>query len=585
MKKLIFRTLLILISVIFMMQVNVFATIIVSTDKEVDSGSGNVDISVTSKQALGSYELKLTDTAGLELVSSSGGEISADKKTITGSSSTGITNLGKYTFKVPTVTENKTYNVKFSISKMETVDLDVIANETNIAVIKVKAPAPKPDPKPDPEPTTPPTTGGNTQTETPPPVTTVKKSSEARLSNLGIQPNDFRGFRKDIYEYNVTVPNGVSEVDVYAEKVDAKASVKGTGKVSLKEGANTVDVIVTAEDGKTTKTYKLKINRRTAEEENAIQSEARLSNLGIKPEEYDFKGFNKDKTEYAVEIPSDIKEIEVYASAVNSNSQITGIGMITLEDGDNTLEIDVISENGTKKTYTIKVTRTAAKVDEKEPEEEKFGLSDLSIIGLNLTPKFDGQTYEYKVDLTENLSELEIVTEKTDTDATIEIIGNENLKDGENVITILVKNEETEEVATYQIIVNKVLAKEEVVMSWLKPSTWGKEEYIKITLIIVLIILIISAIILKIQIRKDDKKKHEIEFPGAEALDKAIAEHQELAEEESVETVTETHSEHLEFEKSNYLEDIAKQRLEQNENSNVYEDDFAPTIRRRRRRD
>jgi hypothetical protein len=73
--------------------------------------------------------------------------------------------------------------------------------------------------------------------------------------------------------------------------------------------------------------------------------------------------------------------------------------------------------------------------------------------------------------LTEDLSELEIVTEKTDKDAKIEIIGNENLKAGENVITILVKNEETEEVATYQIIVNKVLAKEEVVMSWLKPST------------------------------------------------------------------------------------------------------------------
>ena len=579
MKKLIFRTLLILISIIFMMQVNVFATIIVSTDKEVDSGSGNVTISVTSKQALGSYELKLTDTAGLELVSSSGGEISSDKKTITGSSSTGITNLGTYTFKVPTVTENKTYNVKFLISKMETTNLDVIPNEPNTAVIKVKAPAPKTDP----DPLTPPTTGGNTQTETPP-TTTVKKSSEARLSNLGINPNDFRGFRKDIYEYSVTVPNGVSEVDVYAEKIDAKASIKGTGKVALKEGANTVDVIVTAEDGKTTKTYKLKINRRTAEEENAIQSEARLSELGIKPEEYDFKGFDKDKTEYSVEIPSDVEEIEVYAEAVNSNCQITGIGMITLEEGDNTLTIDVISENGTKKTYTIKVTRKEAEVVEKEPEE-KFGLSNLSIIGLTLSPKFDGETYEYKVDLTEDLTELEIKTEKTDKDSKIEIIGNENLQEGENVITILVKNEETEEVATYQIIVNKVLAKEEAVMSWLKPSTWGKEEYIKIALIIVLIILIISAIILKIQIGKENKKNHEIDFPGAEALDKAIAEHQELAEEEMVEAVTETHSEQCEFEKTNYLEDIAKQRLEQNENSNVYEDDFAPTTRRRRRRD
>ena len=565
MKKLVFRTLLILIITIFMLQVNVFATVIVSTDKIVDSGSGNVTISVTSKQTLGSYELKLTDTAGLELVGSSGGEISADKKTITGSSSSGITNLGTYTFKVPTVTADKTYNVKFSISKMETVDLESVANETNTAVIKVKAPAPVT--KPDPEPSTPPTTGGNTQTENPP-ATTVKKSSEARLKNFGIEPNDFSGFKKDKYEYGTTVPNKVSEVNVYAEPVDGKATITGTGKVTLKEGNNTVEVKVTAEDGKTTKTYKLTINRRSADEENVVQSEARLSNLGIRPEEYDFEGFNKDKTEYSVEIPSDVKEIEVYAEAVNSNCQITGVGMITLEEGDNTLKIDVISENGTKKTYTIKVTRTVAKVD-KEPEEEKFGLSDLSIIGLKLNPKFDGETYEYRVDLTEDLSELEIKTEKTDKDATVEIIGNENLKDGENVITILVKNEETEEVATYQIIVNKVVAQEEIVMSWLKPSTWGKEEYIKIALIIVLIILIISAIILKVQITKEENKNKEIDFPGAEELDKAIAEHQELAEEEN--------------EKANYLEDIAKARLEEEQNLNVFEEDFAPKAKRRGR--
>jgi len=439
-----------------------------------------------------------------------------------------------------------------------------------------------------PEPSTP-TTNNNSKPETPP-TTTVKKSSEARLSNLGIEPHDFNGFSKNINQENwsAQVPNDVTEVEVYATPKDSKATVKGTGKVALKEGANTVEIKVTAEDGKTTKTYKLTINRRSADEENVVQSEARLSNLGIRPEEYDFEGFNKDKTEYSVEIPSDVEEIEVYAEAVNSNCQITGVGMITLEEGDNTLKIDVISENGTKNTYTINVKRTEAEVVDEEPEE-KFGLSDLSIVGLNLSPKFDGKTYEYTVDLTEDLSELEIVTEKTDKDATIEIIGNENLQEGENVITILVKNEETEEVATYQIIVNKTIAEEEVVMSWLKPSTWGKEEYIKIAIIVVLIILIISAIILKIQIGKENNKNNEIDFPGADELDKAIAEHQELAEEEHfseeevVEVAQEPQYQQESIENTNYLEDIAKQRLGENEVTNVFEDDFAPKSKRKGR--
>ena len=164
------------------------------------------------------------------------------------------------------------------------------------------------------------------------------------------------------------------------------------------------------------------------------------------------------------------------------------------------------------------------------------------------------------------------------------------MQQGENVITILVKNEKTKENATYQIIVDNNVTVEEVIQSsWLKPSTWGKEEYIKIALIIVLIILIIIAIILKIQISKENKMNHEIDFPGADELDKAIAEHQELAEEEhfSKEEVTEVAQvpqfQHADMENPNYLEDIAKQRLVENENTNVFEDDFAPRAKRKGR--
>ena len=37
-----------------------------------------------------------------------------------------------------------------------------------------------------------------------------------------------------------------------------------------------------------------------------------------------------------------------------------------------------------------------------------------------------------------------------------------------------------DETTTYQIIVNKNIVIEEITMNWLKPSTWGKEEIIKI---------------------------------------------------------------------------------------------------------
>ena len=323
MRRRLLKILLVLIIAIFSIQLKVQAAVITSTDKQVQSNSGNVTISVTSKQALGSFKLKLIDTAGLTLENTTKGsssfEVSNDKLTITGSSSDGITNLGTFTFKVPTVTSDTTYKIKFSITGMESTNLETIADESNTANITVKAPVVETPKEPE-TPTTPPAT--------------VTKSSEARLSNFGIKPNDFSGFKRDKYEYSTTVPNDVSEVEVYADVIkDSNATVKGTGKVSLKEGDNTVEVTVTAEDGKTTKTYTLTIKRKTAAEEASENGEARLKSLGIKPKEYDFTGFDSEKTEYSVEVPNEVEEIEVYATAMNSNAQITGTGMITLEEG------------------------------------------------------------------------------------------------------------------------------------------------------------------------------------------------------------------------------------------------------------
>ena len=412
-----------------------------------------------------------------------------------------------------------------------------------------------------------------TKPETPPALAT--KSSEAKLKNLGIKPDeyDFSGFSKNRNKENweVTVPNSVTEVTVYGTPLDEKAKVEGTGKVSLKEGNNTAKIKVTAEDGKTTKTYTLTIKRKTAAEEAVENGEARLKNLGIKPEEYDFTGFDSEKTEYSVELPNEIEEVEVYATAKDSKAQITGTGMITLKEGINELPVEVIAVDGTKKVYTLKVTR-------KESEEigatttNTFGLSTLSISGLKLNSKFDVETYEYTVELEEDINSLDIQVEANEENATVEVIGNENLKQGENTITILVTNNETQEVVTYQVIVNKNIVQQEQIVqkSWLKPETWGKEEKIKIAIIIVLIILIIWAIILKIKISKESDSKRNVALPGADELDKAIAEHQELSEETNNLEENDTEFKYTSENQvnPNYIEEIAKNRLSTDEDLN-----------------
>ena len=136
--------------VLLALQINVNA-VITSTDKVVETGE-NVTITIKSGKALGAYTINLTDAGGLTLISSSGDQVSADYKTISGSSTTGITNLGTYTFKTPSVSKDTKYNVKFIIKGMETPELESLPDESNMATVTVKAKQTTPDPTPTPEP-------------------------------------------------------------------------------------------------------------------------------------------------------------------------------------------------------------------------------------------------------------------------------------------------------------------------------------------------------------------------------------------------------------------------------------------------
>lgn len=309
-------------------------------------------------------------------------------------------------------------------------------------------------------------------------------------------------------------------------------------------------------------------------------TEARLSNLGIKEKAYDFKGFKRDNTDYSVEVPNDVTSLTVYATPVDSKAKVAGTGKVNLKEGKNAVKVTVTAESGNTKTYNLTITRKAS-TDAKEETTNTtnetdnsntttstsstvFGLSSIEIKDVILNPDFDTEIYQYTVDLNKNVDSLDIATIATDDDTTVEVAGNENLQDGENIITIVVQGKKNKKTATYQITVNKNVETEDgeaehaKEVNWLKPSTWGKEEIIKLILAVVLVILIIIAVILKIKLSKDKKKNDDIDLPGADELDKAIAEHQELTELKQLENNLEKQWEpDDDDENMNYIEDIA----------------------------
>lgn len=217
--------------------------------------------------------------------------------------------------------------------------------------------------------------------------TSNTKSSNANLSNLGIRPNDFSGFSPNKTSYSVTVPNDVTTVEIYANKGQSGQKISGTGSKTLQEGSNTYKIVVTAEDGKTQKTYTLTINRQAGE--------------------------NKDQ--------ENSEEVENTENTENTNEN---------------------TEN---------------------EEEIKFGLKELSIEGVTLSPEFQTGVYEYTTKLIGEANNLNIKATATDEKAKVEITGNENLQEGENTVTILVTNENGDETVAYQIKVTKSLVDEEAI--------------------------------------------------------------------------------------------------------------------------
>lgn len=282
-------------------------------------------------------------------------------------------------------------------------------------------------------------------------------------------------------------------------------------------GSKSCSIKVVANTGGTTNN-----NNNNNNNTNTKSSVATLANLGIKPN--DFSGFTPSKKSYAVTVPNNVESIEVYASKGQSGQTISGTGTKSLKEGTNTFTITVTAED--KKTtnqYTITVTREA-KEEEKpeEPEEqeepntekptqEKFGLSTLIVSGVSLDPNFSTDVFEYKVKLTEDKDKLDIKTVSTDEKAKIEVTGNENLQEGENIITILVTDESGEKTATYQIIVEKNLVDQEELAK--QKEQEEKDKQMKMILIGGAgALLVIIAIIIIIMIKRKRNRQYAEEF-------------------------------------------------------------------------
>ena len=173
--------------------------------------------------------------------------------------------------------------------------------------------------------------------------------------------------------------------------------------------------------------------------ENSYLAHLEVDIEGISPE------FSRDITQYYLIVDLEVEEIKVTAIAEDAKSQISITGNRELEEGENIIYIVVTAEAGNTTTYVINVTKTD------DAERANANLKSLSIKGFNIYPSFKPNIYGYNLTITETLQQLEILAEAENEKATIEITGNENLLEGDNIIKIIVTAEDGQTKREYKI--------------------------------------------------------------------------------------------------------------------------------------
>ena len=184
------------------------------------------------------------------------------------------------------------------------------------------------------------------------------------------------------------------------------------------------------------------------------------------------KTYNNPAKSITVKVSNDVTSAKIVPTTSNGESyKISKENPVKLEEGTNTVKITLASGN----VYTVYIRR-AAKVDDtpniidedqKQQEEEKVFLKSLLIKGviseeekveLVYAPEFLPEIFEYSILLAEetiNVTKLEIEALANKDDYTVEIAGNDEIQDGENIVTITVKSKDGKITQTYKITVIK----------------------------------------------------------------------------------------------------------------------------------
>ncbi|OIR00730.1 cadherin-like beta sandwich domain protein [mine drainage metagenome] len=285
--------------------------------------------------------------------------------------------------------------------------------------------------------------------------TVIRQSNDATLSALSISAGTLSPSFPSGTDYTATVTNATTSIKVTPTHNESHATIQvrinagtyasvtsgsASSALSLNVGDNTIDILVTAQDG-TTNTYHIVVRRQS--------SDATLSNLVATTATFS-SPFVSSTIDYQTIVPYTTSSITVtptittpvspgsatphatvqvrindgvtqfpYATVVTASGATSGTSAaLNLRVGDNMIDVNVTAEDGvTSIDYRIKVTRTAPSSN---ANLSGFSLETPSGTPVTTTPVFDAATTSYTIpNVSASTADIKVTATAADATATV----------------------------------------------------------------------------------------------------------------------------------------------------------------------
>jgi len=252
-------------------------------------------------------------------------------------------------------------------------------------------------------------------------------SSNASLSNLAISSGTLSPkFTSGTSSYTASVSNATASVTITPAATDPNAAVTVNGtktpsgsasaSVALNVGNNTITTVVTAQDGTTTQSYTIIVNRHQPESLASITTSAGTLTPTFSPATFSYNVLvsNATLTIAVTSVTADVSAtLTINGTPIASGTKSTPI---SLSVGNNKITTVVTSSDGTTtQAYTLTVMRQAL--------SSNAGLVNLALSNGSLSPGFATGTNSYSVSVANDVASIKLTPTTSDATATVTVNG------------------------------------------------------------------------------------------------------------------------------------------------------------------